>query len=141
MNNIPTPSLNAAQIAELKLAVARLLPKAITVIRPAGLPYKFYWNNPDGNTFGDAITEKEWLHVCWLAERTFTEDEGKRLVFELNQICGSRVSAYNPNAGLPLRRISVIITMPVELLLKAICHMRCPELFELPLFKEVDAAG
>lgn len=47
------------------------------------------------------------------AEKVLTDEQFKRYVWELNQICGSRTPRYNPTAGLPLSRIAALFRLAV----------------------------
>jgi hypothetical protein len=111
----------------MRMLVAEMLPDEIgarreingTGVRALFGPLKtvFFWRDTN-----QEITPREWLHVCWLAEKTLT--------------CG-QWGAY-PNAlaaCLPHDRPREFvsskdwITLPMETRIEALCRVRHPQLF------------
>jgi hypothetical protein len=102
---------------DMKLAVARMLPKEILItdfnpnVRPGQSATKFWFKNPG---YGPSrITDRDWLHVCWLAEKTLGD---LWPVYYARFIEGG----------------SAIINACAETRLEHLCRVRCPEMFTEP---------
>lgn len=111
-------------IDEMKLAVASLLPDRVH-IRGNHVCWRI-----NEKTAGPAVMETEWLHVCWLAEKTLTDDE----CWEYGGIIEAMASLQPPEweqEGKPYAALYPFHTSPWKRL-EAICRVKFPHLFEEP---------
>ncbi len=94
-------------LEEMKLAVAKMLPNEIDCTECG--TGNIHWRDSD-----DPVMDREWLHVCWLAEGTLTKEERRAYNDELN---------HGTAPGFTLWYISP------EVKIEALCRVRCPEMF------------
>ena len=120
-----TPTLE-----ELKLAVAGMLPDKIVTLKAGTYPVRengvitksreslFYWRGGDL----DEVTEREWLHVCWLALNTLSDTELADYSDAAESI-SERTFKYCTGAS----RLKCVTHPDVQIL--ALCRVKCPEMF------------
>lgn len=109
-----TPSLD-----ELKLAVAKMLPDEIIYDEN---PLWFWWKEDvDSGIENSQITDREWLHVCSLAEETLTVHQGESYCEILKDVCGCDVDAGKASR--------VCYFASAEQRLEVLCRVKYPEMF------------
>lgn len=107
-------------IDAMKLAVATLLPDELSILS-AYKPEVIMWKRP----LIRAVDELEWLHVCHLALQKLGPMFRMRVHARLTNNMISPVTGYDPPA-------CEVAFAPVDELLKAICQVQFPHLFEQP---------
>jgi hypothetical protein len=116
--------MKAPSIDDLKLAVARMIPDSIAVVRlqnPDAV--KFWWVKNQSMT--TAVTDHEWYAVCHLAEKTLpvggwdAMEYSKwlwRLIGKERPVTIEHDSAWHATA---------------EMKIEALCRVKFPEMFPL----------
>ena len=103
---------------EMKLAVAKLLPKLLTVRRCPAVDlqtevmttaFSYRWNDT-----GRRVTDREWLEICRLAEQSLRHWE--KMTYE------DQLTRFTANCSWPLNA-------GADQRLEAICRVKCPEMF------------
>jgi hypothetical protein len=74
MNDAPTDK-------QLQLALAKMLPEKLHWNKSHN---KGMWNRPYGD--GEEIKETEWLHVCWLIEKSLPLDKRDEYHWRLGEL-------------------------------------------------------
>ena len=62
---------------KLKLALARMLPDKLTICFDATTTLSFAWVVRENHNVQNLsiVRDTEWLHICWLVEQTFDEEQ------------------------------------------------------------------
>lgn len=80
---------------QLQLALAKMLPEKIKIHNPMGNSF-FDWTDVEEEGRRSPVKDTEWLHVCWLLEKTLTPEQDKQFMGELQRQIGYYDHVYFP---------------------------------------------
>ena len=113
-------------IDKMKLLVAGMIPEHILVLESGGSTL-YGWNDPL-HGFNGPVTEREWLHVAWLAEESLSDDECREYG-QIIEIMGSKEPQDWEARGKPYAA-TYAFHATVEQRLEALCRIKHPGLFQ-----------
>lgn len=109
-------------IDEMKLLVAGMIPEHLH-IRGTNACWRI-----NEKAAGRAVVETEWLHVCWLAEESLSDDEC-RTYGQILEMMVSKEPADWASRGKPYAA-TYAFHATVEQRLEALCRIKHPGLFQ-----------